>query len=126
MQILLNSDKNTDGSEEMTAHVQGVVDDAMGRFAESITRVEVYLSDANSAAKASPDDIHCKMEARLVHRDPIVVTDHAATAHQAINGAAGKLKRAVTTALGKHDPRHTVDPLAKLEADPTIDYPAVE
>jgi ribosome-associated translation inhibitor RaiA len=124
MQILLNSDKNTDGSEEMSAHLQSVVGDAMDRFAEHITRIEVYLSDANSAAKASPDDIHCKMEARLVHRDPIVVMDHAATAHQAISGAVGKLKRAVTTVLGKHDPRHTADPMSVLEADPTIDFPA--
>lgn len=124
MQIILNSDKNSDGSEAMIAHVQSVVGDAMTRFVDHLTRIEVYLSDANSVAKPGPDDIHCKMEARLVHRDPIVVTDHAGSAHQAIQGALGKLKRALSTTLGKHDPRHAGDPVAVLQADKTIDFPA--
>ena len=35
--------------------------------------------------------------------DPVVVKDDAGAAHQAIRGAIGKLKRAVATALAKHD-----------------------
>ena len=91
----------------------------MSRFGEHITRVEAHLSDANSAAKANPDEIHCTLEARLVHRDPIVVKDHAATAHQAINGAVGKLERAVATAIEKHDPRRARHPTTAAEGDPT-------
>ena len=123
MQVLLNSDPNTDGREEMVAHVETVVKQSLKRFAEHITRVEAYLSDANNQDKASPDDIHCTLEARLAGMPDVVVKDHAATAHQAIQGAVGKLKRAVSSAIGKqHSRRHesSTDPLlAPIEEPPT-------
>lgn len=105
MQVLLNTDPHTDGRHEMAEHLESVVKDALGRFGEQITRVEAHLSDANSHNKAGPDDIHCTLEARLVGLAPVVVKDHAGTAHQAINGAVGKLKRALATVMAKHDPR---------------------
>jgi hypothetical protein len=105
MQILLNTDPHTDGRDEMAHHLEAVVHDALDRFGEAITRVEAHLSDANSHVKAGPDDIHCTLEARLVGLDPVVVKDHAGNAHQAIRGAVGKLQRAVSNALAKHDPR---------------------
>ena len=105
MQILLNTDPHTDGRHEMAQHLETVVHDALDRFGEAITRVEAHLSDANSHVKAGPDDIHCTLEARLVGLDPVVVKDHAGNAHQAIRGAVGKLQRAVSNALAKHDPR---------------------
>ena len=105
MQVLLNTDPHTDGRLEMAEHLEAVMKDALARFGEHVTRVEAHLSDANSHAKSSPDQIHCTLEARLAGLAPVVVKDHAATAHQAINGAAAKLQRAVATALGKHDPR---------------------
>jgi ribosome-associated translation inhibitor RaiA len=105
MQVLLNTDPNVDGRQQMSDHLEVVVKDALGRFGEQITRVEAHLSDANSQSKPSPDDIHCTLEARLRGRDPVVVKDHAGTAHQAINGAVGKLKRALATTLEKNDPR---------------------
>ena len=105
MHILLHSDPNIDGSHRMADHLQKVVQDAMARFAERVTRVEAHLSDVHSQAKSSDDDIHCTLEARLVGLDAIVVKDHANNAHQAIEGAVRKLKRAVETELAKHDPR---------------------
>ena len=105
MQILLHSDSNTDGGHLMAEHLQKVVQDAMARFAERVTRVEAHLSDINSQAKSSDDDIHCTLEARLVGLDAIAVKDQASNAHQAIEGAVRKLKRAVGTALAKHDPQ---------------------
>ena len=105
MQILLHSDSNTDGGHLMAEHLQKVVHDAMARFAERVTRVEAHLSDINSQAKTSDGDIHCTLEARLVGLDAIAVKDQASNAHQAIEGAVRKLKRAVGTALAKHDPR---------------------
>jgi ribosome-associated translation inhibitor RaiA len=103
MQILLNSDPNVNGGHLMAEHLKQVVTDAMGRFGEHITRVEAHVSDANSSAKSGANDIHCTLEARLVGLDPLVVKDHAGNAHQAIDGAVRKLKRAVETALAKHD-----------------------
>ena len=105
MQFLLNTDPHTDGRHEMALHLESVVHDALDRFGEAITRVEAHLSDANSHNKAGPDEIHCTLEARLVGLDPVVVKDHADNAHQAIRGAMGKLQRAVSTTLAKHDPR---------------------
>jgi ribosome-associated translation inhibitor RaiA len=106
MQVLLNADHHTDGRHEMAEHLTMVVKEALGRFGEQITRVEAHLADENSRVKAGPDEIQCTLEARLVGREPVVVKDRAANAHQAIHGAVGKLKRAVATVLEKHDPRH--------------------
>jgi ribosome-associated translation inhibitor RaiA len=113
MQVLLHSDPNTDGSHLMAEHLEAVVRGALGRFGERIMRVEAHLSDVNSQAKSSADDIHCTLEARLVGLEALVVKDHAANAHQAIEGAVRKLKRAVGTTLAKHDPRgHRNEPAA--------------
>ena len=105
MQVLLQADPNTDGRHKMQEHLEAVVKDALGRFGERITRVEAHLSDANSALKHSPDDIHCTLEAHVVGMGPVVVKDHAGSAHQAIDGAVRKLKRAVASEIEKHDPR---------------------
>ncbi|NMM14374.1 MAG: HPF/RaiA family ribosome-associated protein [Rhodoferax sp.] len=107
MQILLNTDPNIDGDHLMADHLKTVVTDALGRFRDQITRVEAHLSDVNSHVKTSPNEIHCTLEARLVGREPVIVKDQSGTAHQAIQGAVSKLKRAVDTALSKHDPRRS-------------------
>jgi hypothetical protein len=105
MQILLHSDPNTDGSHLMANHLASVVKAAMGRFGERVTRVEAHLSDVNGHTKSSGNEIHCTLEATLAGLDAIVVKDHAGNAHQAIEGALRKLKRAVGAEIAKHDPR---------------------
>ncbi len=106
MQILLHSDPNTDGSHLMAEHLSAVVKDALDRFGERITRVEAHLSDVNGQAKTGTDAIHCTLEARLIGLDTIVVKAHADSAHQAIDGAVRKLKRAVDTEIAKHADHH--------------------
>ena len=111
MQVLLHTDPHTDGRHEMATHLDHTVKEALGHFGERITRVEAHLSDAHSHAKTNPDEIHCTLEARLRGLEPVVVKDHAGNAHQAISGALVKLKRALTTALEKHDShRHAALP----------------
>ncbi len=105
MQILLNSDSHTDGGQGMVDHLTVVVKAAMERFGERITRVEAHLSEEHAQARSSDDNVHCTLEARLVGMDPIVVKDHAGNAHQAIEGAARKLQRAVGSEVEKHDTR---------------------
>ena len=117
MQVLLHTDPHTDGRHEMAEHLEATVKEALARFGEHVTRVEAHLADANSHAKAGPDEIHCTLEARLDGLEPVVVKDHAGSAHQAIHGAVVKLKRAITSALGKHDPRRNTT----LPGDPEID-----
>jgi len=105
MQILLHSGHNTDGSQPMVDHFTAVIKAAMGRFGDRVMRVEAHLTDVNGHAKSSDDDIQCTLEARLVSLDAVVVKHQAGNAHQAIDGAVRKLKRAVGAEIAKHDPR---------------------
>jgi ribosomal subunit interface protein len=98
VQVQINTDHNIDGREALATHVESVVADALGRFREHITRVEVHLSDENGD-KNGQHDKRCMMEARLEGRRPIAVTDHAETIHGAVDGAAEKLQRVVSSTL---------------------------
>lgn len=103
MQINVNTDKTIDRNQGLDEHVQTVVGAAVQRFGEQITRVEVHLSDENSE-KSVDGGSRCTLEARITNYQPIAVSNHAATLHQAINGAADKLKRAIDSAMGRlHD-----------------------
>ena len=100
MQIQINTDRNVQGHEQFAARVTGVVESALSRFSDRITRVEVHLSDENSG-KSGQDDKRCMMEARLEGRQPTAVTHHAATLDQAVDGAADKLKRSLESTLAR-------------------------
>jgi ribosome-associated translation inhibitor RaiA len=103
MQININTDKTIERHSGLDEHVETVVKAAVARFGEQITRIEVHLSDDNSQKSADGGN-RCMLEARVTNYQPIAVTEHGATLHQAINGAADKLKRAIDSALGRlHD-----------------------
>jgi ribosome-associated translation inhibitor RaiA len=102
MQVQINTDRSVEGSEERTTQVRQVVESALSRFSDRITRVEVHLSDQNGD-KGGLDDKRCMMEARLQGRQPAAVTHHAATLDQAVNGAAEKLARLIANTLGRLD-----------------------
>jgi len=113
MQVQVNINKSVEHGIGLEEHVQEVVASAVGRFGEQITRVEVHIGDTNGA-KGGADDKRCMMEARVNGLQPVAVTDHGPTLHQAIDGAAGKLKRAIDTALAKRsDVKHNT-PVADL------------
>ena len=94
MQIHVNTDHNTNGREKVADYVRGVVEDAVSHFSTHITRVEVHLGD-ESGSKVGRDDKRCMIEARVQRRHPIAVTHHATTLDEAIDGAAGKLRRSL-------------------------------
>lgn len=102
MQILLNTDTHVDGRHGMAQYLESLAKDELHRFGDRLTRVEAHVTDSNHV-KTHPDEIHCTLEARLNGQEPVVVKDHANNAHQAINGAMSKLKRALTTVVDKHD-----------------------
>jgi ribosome-associated translation inhibitor RaiA len=103
MQININTDKTIERNRGLDEHVASVVKSAVARFGEQITRVEAHLSDENSQ-KSVDGGNRCLLEARVTGYQPIAVSEHSATLHQAISGAAEKLKRAVDSALGRlHD-----------------------
>jgi ribosome-associated translation inhibitor RaiA len=100
MQIQFNTDHNIEGREALAAKVRGVVESALSRISDHITRVEVHLSD-ESSHKSGPNDKRCMMEARLEGHQPIAVTHHAGTLDQAVDGAADKLNRLIESTLGR-------------------------
>jgi len=100
MQIQVNTDHNIEGREKLTAHVASVVESALSRFKDRITRVEVHLSDQNGD-KSGLGDKRCMMEARLEGRQPTAVTHDAATLDQAVDGAADRIERLIESTLGR-------------------------
>lgn len=99
MQVQINTDKNIQG-EDLEERVRGMVTDALARYGDRITRVEVYLSDENSA-KAGANDKRCVIEARPAGMRPIAVTDQADSLPRAIDGALQKLERALSSDIGR-------------------------
>ena len=108
MQIQVNTDHNVDGHESLADFVSGVVESALDRYSEHITRVEVQLSDE----KVGHDALRCVMEARLEGRQPIAVTHQATTLNECIDGAAEKLAGMIDSLLGRqrHQEDHRTDP----------------
>ena len=104
MKIQINTDNHVAGSEGLAQHTEATVESTLGHLAEHITRVEVHLSDENSD-KAGSHDKRCMMEARIEGHQPIAVTNEAETIHQAIEGAAEKLKHALGHTLGRMNDR---------------------
>ncbi|MFP5410570.1 MAG: HPF/RaiA family ribosome-associated protein [Gammaproteobacteria bacterium] len=102
MHVQFNTDESVAGREALGRHAEEVVRRSLGHFSEAITRVEIHLSDVN-AHKGGARDKRCLMEARLAGRQPIAVSDEAGSLHQALDGAADKLRRAVDSTLGKRE-----------------------
>lgn len=101
MQIQVNTDKNISGHEALAQNVEDILTRVLARFAPQITRLEVHLSDENSASKSGVVDKRCLLEARLAGRDPTSVNNTALTVEQAVTGAAQKMVSLLDSQLGK-------------------------
>jgi hypothetical protein len=100
MQIQINTGNHLQGDESLNAWAEQELRDRLGRFGDSITRVEVHLSDVNGA-RLGGEDKRCKLEARLAGRQPVVVSHDAGKVADALFGAVDKLQRLLDTALGR-------------------------
>ncbi len=118
MQIQINTGESVNGREALYRHTEDVVKDALGRFADHVTRIEVHMSDVNGQ-KAGDNDKRVLMEARIAGRQPIAVTDQAGSLHQAIDGATQKLKRSLDGTFAKMADKRRV-PAPPLPADPAL------
>jgi ribosome-associated translation inhibitor RaiA len=72
MKLQFNTDKNIQGTESLKTIVSEKINHGLKHFADKITRIEVHLSDQN-ADKTGPEDIQCKIEARVEGMQPIMV-----------------------------------------------------
>ena len=117
MQINVNTDNTITKHQGLDEHVESVVHSSIGRFGEQVTRVDVHLSNENKEKKADGGQ-YCMMEARVAGYAPVVVNEHAADLHQAVQNAGSKLARALDSALGrlqdknKHTSPAVEDPLS--------------
>lgn len=77
-----------------------MLESSLSRFEDHISRLEVHLSDENSA-KTGPDDKRCLIEARMEGRQPIAVTANADSYIEAVASASDKLNTALDSMMGK-------------------------
>jgi len=105
MDVQFNTDNQIEATEALEARANEIVEAALGRFSDHLTRVELHLADENSPAKGGSADIRCTMEARPEGLRPLAVTHHDADPDAAMRGAAKKLQRALDNEFGKLDAR---------------------
>lgn len=103
MQIQVHTDRHIKGSPKLTGEVETIVQHAVARFGDRITRVEVFLSDENSPQKFGDADKRCVIEARLGGLQPITVRHEGASLDQAVRAAAGRLEKTLRRTLGRRN-----------------------
>ena len=100
MQVQVNTGNGVENKETLERWASDFLNEALARFNQDITRVEVQFTDENRA-KGGADDKHCMLEARLTGHEPVAVNKYAPTQDEAIRGATTKLIRALERTLGK-------------------------
>jgi hypothetical protein len=116
VQIQVNTSNGVVNKDALERWADAYLNEALARFSQFITRVEVQLSDENSTKKGAADK-RCMLEARLVGREPVAVTHHAETQDEAFRGAAQRLIHLLDHTLGKLD-RHVHRDRDTIRKDP--------
>jgi ribosome-associated translation inhibitor RaiA len=125
MEINVNTDNTIDRHQGLDERVREAVESSIGRFGEHVRRVDVHLSNQNGQKHADGDN-YCMMEARVSGYEPVVVHAHAENLHLSISGAAGKLKRALDSALGRLNDKKMREPVPMGETAEADDEFAIE
>ena len=110
MEININTDNTIDRHQGLDERVRTNVESAISRFGEHVRRVDVHLSNENSQ-KHEDGSNYCMMEARVSGYAPVVVHAHAENLQLSISNAAGKLQRALDSALGRLNDKKLREPL---------------
>ena len=100
MIIQFNTDKNIDGKENLEQFVSEKTSNVLRHYVNRVSRVEIFLSDEN-ADKSGPDDIQCKIEARVEHKQPVIVTSKGGSKEEALDEALSKMKATLASVIGK-------------------------
>ena len=108
MQVLVNTSNGIENKDSLERWATDFLNDALARFGQDITRVEVQLSDTNSARSGSQDK-RCMLEARIAGHEPVAATHHAPTQDEAFRGATQRLIKLLDHTLGKLDRREHRD-----------------
>lgn len=108
MQVQVNTDDHIHGGESLVQWVQDEASSRLTRFKENVTRLEVFLTDLDGA-KSGVNDKRCRLEARVVSRQPVTVTADADKMAAAFISAVEKLSRALDNDLGRVKDRNARD-----------------
>ena len=100
MNIQINTGHNIQGNKALIAKFSSTIKSALIRMSDHITKVEVHLKDEDGDKKGK-NDKRCMIEAHIEGRQPIVVTEHADTLNQALDGALDKLISMIESILGR-------------------------
>jgi len=100
MKILINTDNNISGTEEMREPLKAAIANEFDRFSDHLTRIEVKLSDGNGD-KNSDNDKRCVLEVRSRGMQPLVVTSHGDSVKNTLDEAIDKMKTCLDTVMGR-------------------------
>jgi len=103
MDIQVNTGHDITSSRALIHEVETVVESALARFEERITRVEVHLSGESGGTPSGHAAKRCVMQAQLASESSVTASHQSTSVGKAIGGAAGKLERAVVGTLGRLD-----------------------
>lgn len=118
MQVQVNCGDGLQARETLERWATGFLDDALARFRDDLTRVEVQLSD-DAHGKHGAQDLRCTLEARLAAHPPVVVSHFAENMDEAVRGATQKLVKALDHTFGKLD-RHQHRDRETIRRDPDL------
>ena len=104
MQVQVNTSNGIENKDTLERWASDFLNDALARFGQDITRIEVQLRDTNSS-KSGPHDKRCTLEARIAGYDPVAATHHAPSQDEAFRGATQRLINLLDHTLGKLDRR---------------------
>lgn len=100
MQIQVRTDDHIHGGQSLADQLELEVSQKLARFGESITRVELHISDVD-ASKEGVCDKRVVIEAHLGNRPTLVVNTEAGKVAEAVSIALIKLVRMIDNDLGK-------------------------
>jgi hypothetical protein len=122
MQVQVNTSNGIENKDTLERWASDFLNDALERFRQDITRVEVQLRDTSSG-KNSGDDKRCTLEARIAGREPVAATHHAPSQDEAFRGATQRLIHVLEHTLGKLD-RHQHRDRGTIRRDPDSTLPS--
>lgn len=117
MQVQVNTSNGIENKDTLDRWASDYLNEALSRFSQDITRIEVQLRDENSS-KGGGVDKRCMLEARITGREPVAATHHAATQDEAFRGATHRLIHLLDHTLGKLD-RHQRRDRDTIRKDPS-------
>lgn len=99
MEIQVNKIHATGEPVPERTEIEEHLEQALARFADRITRVEVHFKDINGPKQGL--DKQCTIEARIAGLKPMAVTAEGVSVRQALHEATDKLVKLITRDLGK-------------------------